>query len=126
MELKRIDNFELIRVGETPNGLTINKEAIEEAVAKHTFDNTPIVFNDRQAFIDYRDGADVQRFRDEYCIGHVVADTAVFDGEKVTATVMIQKEFANRHYYDNWCIDWDDENLNFDYHHCELFGKDGE
>lgn len=126
MELKRINNFELMRVGGTPNGLIINKEAIEEAVAKHTFDNTPIVFNDRQAFVDYRDGADVQRFRDEYCIGHVVADTAVFDGEKVTATVMIQEEFANRYCYDNWCIDWDDESLNFDYHHCELFSKNRE
>lgn len=126
MKLKRIDNFELIRVGETPNGLTISREAIEEAVARHAFNNAPIVFNDRQTFIDYRDNTDVQRFRDTHCIGYVVADTAVFDGEKVTATVMIQKEFANRSCYDNWCIDYDDDGSYLDYHHFELFGKDGE
>lgn len=122
MEFTKIENFELMRVGITPNGLDITKELIDNLIERHEFDNAPVVFNSQQQFRDYRVDDIVRDFRYDQCIGYVLRDTVRFDGVKVTATVMLDDSFANRTHYDNWCIQMDGSEC--EYQHCELFYKE--
>lgn len=122
MEFTKIENFELMRVGITPNGLDITKELIDNLIERHEFDNAPVVFNSQQQFRDYRVDDIVRDFRYDQCIGYVLRDTVRFDGVKVTATVMLDDSFTNRTHYDNWCIQMDGPEC--EYQHCELFYKE--
>ena len=122
MKLIKIENFELMRVGITQNGLDITKELIEQLIERHEFDNAPVVFNSQQQFRDYRDDDIVRDFCYDQCIGYVLQDTVRFDGVKVTAAVMLDSSFLNRTHYDNWCIQMDGSKC--EYQHCELFYKE--
>ena len=124
MRFKKVYGFELMKVGKTQNTLELDEDIIEESIIHHVFDNAPIVFNESQKFKDYRNNDDVENFIKEKVIGVILPDTVDFDGFSVTADVMLQEEFANRTYFDNWCIEYDKDKCYFGYNSCELFSKE--
>lgn len=124
MRFKKVYGFELMRIGETQNDLVLDEDVIEESVIHHVFDNAPIVFNENQKFKDYRNDDDIEIYFKEKVVGVVLPDTVDFNGYFVTADVMLLEEFANRSYFDNWCITYEKGDCYFKYNHCELFRKE--
>lgn len=126
MRFVKIQGFKIMKAGKTKNSFELSEDIIEESVIHQTFDNAPIVFNEKQNFKDYRDDDEVEKFIRKNVIGVVLPDTVSFNGVDVTADVMLQEEFANRTHFDNWCIDYDKDKPYFVYQSCELFNKDEE
>ena len=123
MRFKKVYGFKLMKIGKTQNTLELDEDIIKESVIHHVFDNAPIVFNENQNFKDYRNNDDVKNFVREKVIGVVLPGTVDFDGLYVTTDVMLQEEFTNRTYFDNWCIKYDKDKCHFGYNSCELFSK---
>lgn len=124
MRFKKVYGFDLMKAGMTQNGLELREDIIEESIVHHAFDNAPIVFNENEAFKDYRDNDVVDNFIRQKVIGVVLPDTVDFDGLYVTGDVMLQEEFANRTHFDNWCIEFNEGKSSFRYDSCELFSKE--
>lgn len=124
MDFIKISNFKLMKIGKTNNDFELKENIVKQSIINHTFDNKPIIYNKNQEFNNYENKKETKNFINEKIIGLILTNTVNFDGLYVTADIILyDNNFSKRTHFDNWLINYDNENSCFEFESCELFSE---
>ena len=115
-----IENFILMHIKNTENGLAITKEMAEKSY--QSFNGVPVILVDKSIKRDYLID---DTYINDRVIGVIVDDSARIEGDTILGTVCIWEKYSpepcTKTQYDNWCISLYEDSTKFTVDAIELF-----
>lgn len=111
-----------MKIGKTQNNFTLTKEMVERSL--DTFKYTPIVWNERESFKDYRDIGDelTEYYKQNKVIGFICSDACI-KADNVHADIIMLDKYVSlwKGEYDNWRISLAESKESFVLENIEVF-----
>lgn len=115
-----IENFILMHIKNTENGLEITREMAEKSY--QSFNSVPVILVDKSIKRDYLID---DTYINDIVIGFVADDSARIEGDVILGTVCIWEKYSPKPFtktqYDNWCIKLYKDPTKFTVDAIELF-----